>query len=66
MTNISWTRPLGNHFQGKSRINAVSRLRVTLGHIRAMSAKKRTGVPKWKEQLDVALEKEDMGAANAL
>lgn len=31
-----------------------------------MSAKKRTGVPKWKEQLDVALEKEDMGAANAL
>jgi len=28
-----------------------------------MSAKAITGVPRWKEQLDAALEKEDLGAA---
>lgn len=53
-------------FRGNSTIEATLRLRVTLGHIRTMSAKKRTGVPRWKEQLDAALEREDMGATNAL
>jgi hypothetical protein len=47
-------------------IDAASCLRVMPARGPAISLEMRTGVPQWKEQLDVALGKEDMGAANAL
>ena len=48
-------------FRGISTIQATSRLLVTLRH---MSANKRTGAPRWKEQLDAALENEEKGDNN--
>lgn len=44
--------------------SATSRLLVTLRHIHIMSANKRTGAPRWKEQLDAALENEEKGDTN--
>ena len=62
-TNTPWSRPLQVWFSENPRLKLLHAYVLRLGHTRVMSANKGTRVPRWKAQLDAALEKEDMGTA---